>query len=490
MSKFNNTVTNTTTNRSGSVAYKMNDKERLVCAALTSMFCEPKFYGSTDNDIVTLATNLCQKGEGEFVAKLAVYARTVFNMRSVSHVLTAIVAHETTGSGIIRTLVPAVCVRADDMLEITVAYEKMYGKPFPNGMKRGLAEAMMKFNEYQYAKYNGGNKEFKFTDLLRICHPKALTSTKAELFGKILSDTLETPYTWEVELSRSGNTKEVWESLIESHRLGYMAMLRNLRNMYIKDVNMTPVLEKLADPVEVAKSKQFPFRFYAAYREIDKFTQPKKNDILLALNKALEASVENMEKIEGRTLVAVDVSGSMDNYVSKRSDVTCRDIAELFGAMSSRLCEDATVVYFNSAASYSWNPMYKKGYKVEHYGKWDNIMANVGTHGRGGGTDMSLPLVYALDEVTDKPFDRVIYFSDNENNMQQRTMQGLADKYRRDKNPNFWVHAVDLQGYGTQQFCGEKFNLIAGWDESVWSFINMAEKGFGSLVDSIEAVSL
>ena len=111
-----------------------------------------------------------------------------------------------------------------------------------------------------------------------------------------------------------------------------------------------------------------------------------------------------------------------------------------------------------------------------------------------GGTDLSLPLYFALQKdpsVNIRPFDRIIYFSDNECNSSwnglYKTVQGQANKYRRKYNPNFWVHGVDLQGYGTQQFCGERFNLIAGWSDTVLPFINMAEKGFGTLVKTIEA---
>ncbi len=87
-----------------------------------------------------------------------------------------------------------------------------------------------------------------------------------------------------------------------------------------------------------------------------------------------------------------------------------------------------------------------------------------------------------------KPFDRVIYFSDNECNCRlSTTVQGLADKYRRKYNKDFWVHGVDLQGYGTQQFCGAHFNLIAGWSDRVLSFINLAEAGMGNMVKEVEA---
>ena len=92
MSKFNNNVTMKTTNKSGHVAYKMQDKEKLVSMVLTTMFGEPKFYGDNSSELVKLAEEICQY-DPEFVSRLAVYARNVFNMRSVSHVLTCIVAH-------------------------------------------------------------------------------------------------------------------------------------------------------------------------------------------------------------------------------------------------------------------------------------------------------------------------------------------------------------------------------------------------------------
>ena len=71
MSKFNTSTSgsNITTNRSGFKAYTMSDKEHLVTSVLTSFFGEPKYYGSTDNDIIKLATE-CAKVDPEFLCKL------------------------------------------------------------------------------------------------------------------------------------------------------------------------------------------------------------------------------------------------------------------------------------------------------------------------------------------------------------------------------------------------------------------------------------
>ena len=487
MAKFNTTNTIKTTNRSGYPAYSMEDKKHLVTAVLTTMFGEPKFYGSTDNDIVRLAT-ACAKAAPEFLCKLACYARNVGNMRSVSHVLTSVIARE--AHEFTRAAIRNVVVRPDDITEIMACYASMYGKPFPNAMKREIASVIQKFDEFQIAKYNGGNKAIKFRDVLRITHPTPKDEATETLFGKILSDTLETPYTWEVELSTRGNTKEVWDELIASGKVGYMALLRNLRNIVQSGADIAPVLKKLADPAEVRRSRQLPFRFYSAYRTLvgERLMTP---DIHRALESAICASVDNMEQIKGRTLIAVDVSGSMGRPISSKSDVRSCDIAALMGAMASRLCEDATVCYFDWTG---WH-FKSKGYRIARYGKFDSVLdICLRSSFSGGGTDLSLPLHYALNEHDTrnvKPFDRIIYFSDNECNSafdgSERPVQRMANEYRRMYNENFWVHGVDLQGYGTQQFTGDKFNLIAGWSEAVLPFIMLAEKGISTLVDTIEA---
>ena len=164
MAKFNQSNTIKTTNRSGYTAYEMPEKEHLVSAVLTTMFGEPKFYGSTDNDIVRLAT-ACAKSFPSFLTKLACYARNVGNMRSVSHVLTAVIARE--AHEYTRPTIRNVVVRPDDITEIMACYQSMYGKPFPNAMKREIADVLQRFDEYQIAKYSGDRKSTR----LNSSHP-------------------------------------------------------------------------------------------------------------------------------------------------------------------------------------------------------------------------------------------------------------------------------------------------------------------------------
>ncbi len=487
MAKFNQSNTNKTLNRDNFPAYRMELKEHLVTAVLTTMFGEPKFYGSTDGDIVKLATR-CASADPDFLCRLACYARNDNNLRSVSHVLCCVIARE--AHEYTRRTVRNIVIRPDDMTEILACYKQMYGKPFPNALKRELANSIQRFDEYQLAKYNRGGA-IKLRDVLRITHPTPKDAQTEALFRKVLDDTLATPYTWETELSAKGNTKAVWNELIASGKVGYMALLRNLRNIVKSGADIAPVLKVLSDPEQVRRSRQLPFRFYSAYLTlVDE--RLMTDSIHRALEKALEVSVENMEQIPGRTLIAVDVSGSMGSRISSKSIVRCCDIASLLGAMASRICEDATVCYFDCSGS--WSSVGGKGYTIKHYGKFDSILDICkNSHFSGGGTQMDLPMLFALDEDGSrdvKPFDRVIYFSDNECNSSYgglyQTVQGMVDKYRRKYNKDFWVHGVDIQGYGTQQFTGRNFNLIAGWSESVLPFINLAEKGVGSLVTAIE----
>ena len=478
MSKFNNNVTMKTTNKSGHVAYKMQDKEKLVSMVLTTMFGEPKFYGDNSSELVKLAEEICQY-DPEFVSRLAVYARNVFNMRSVSHVLTCIVAHY--GRGIFtRKAIAGVVQRPDDITEIMSCYIKMYGKPIPNALKRQISIQMNKINEYGFAKYNGGNKEITFKDVLRICHPAPTNTTQDTLFNKIMTDSLETPYTWEVELSTRGNTKEVWEELIDSGKVGYMALLRNLANIIkANPKNINKVYDTLRNADNVHKSRQLPFRFFSAYKTLEEkgLLTSKIADVL---EDAISASVDNMEKIKGKTLIAIDVSGSMSYRISDKSTVRCSDISRLLGCIANRICEDAVIVTFDTSLK-----------EYVHSSRSGILSSTNRMWNCGGGTNLRLPMMKILK--SGEYFDRMIMLSDNEINCSfsgfNKTCMSDVNKYRKTVNPNFWVHAIDLMGYGTQQYIGDKTNIIAGWSERALEFINTAESGLGGIVQAIMSYS-
>ncbi|XP_034559516.1 telomerase protein component 1-like [Notolabrus celidotus] len=82
---------------------------------------------------------------------------------------------------------------------------------------------------------------------------------------------LKEPETWDRLLSLKGNKAATWEKLIDNKSLPFMAMLRNLRNMITKGISEAhhnKILSRLTNKKAVIQSRQFPFRFLAAYKVI------------------------------------------------------------------------------------------------------------------------------------------------------------------------------------------------------------------------------
>ncbi len=483
MSKFNQKKVDSdlTLNEEGALAYRKQDREALVSMVLTTFYNEEKFYGDNSDELVERAKTMIVK-DAKFVANLAIYARNEMNLRSVSHVLCATLAYVNEGKEWVRYACDNCILRADDITEILAYYVNTYGKPIPNSLKKALASAMEKFDEYQLAKYTKKGSQFNFKDVLRLTHAKAKTEERNELYKKVVSDTLATPYTWETELSSKGNTKEVWEELIASGKVGYMALLRNLNNIVkAEPSNIDDALNVIKNEKAVLKSKVLPFRFFSAYTKLAE-NENTSSKVLDAIEEAIEVSVKNMEKLSGKTLIAVDVSGSMRSPVSRRSETTCCDIARVLAAVSTYICEDSICLAFDDTLN-----------KVSLSSK-SGIIANAKSiEFRGGGTYCDLPIDYITQNKI--VVDRIIMLSDNMCNSdsfaracygRRTTTQTAVDNYKNKVNKDVIIHAVDLQGYSTKQVKGEGVNFIAGWNENILSYINLYEKGVTSLIEAVE----
>lgn len=479
-----------TTNKSGYAAYRLDDKTRLVAMSLTTMLGEPKFYGDNTNELIKLAEKLCDGGEVEFVCKLAVWARTKGNLRSVSHALMAVAArHKNNANGpspVRKAARMIASQRGDDGTEMLATYLALYGKEDkahnPNALRRGICDALQVAKPYSIAKYQSSGKAVKLRDTLRITHPNAARSDTEDAMGKAVDGTLAVPKSWETELSARGNTKEVWEELLSEGRVGIMAALRNMRNIIKSSADIQPVLDMLENPDVIARSRQLPFRFFSAYRELAN-AGLATTSVARALDGAMMLACGNVDRLDGRTAVLIDTSGSMGSPVSRRSTVSCAKIAAVLGAMATHISDDAWVAHFDTSASVV--PM-----------TGTSIIGDIKAVPRwGGGTDMATGFDCLIQSGYDA--DRVIVLSDNEVNGggfwhgdNKKVIQGKLDEYRRHVGHDVWCHAIDLQGYGTSQFIGPKLNIMAGWSEQVLRFISMAENGFGTLADEITSLDL
>jgi hypothetical protein len=200
--------------------------------------------------------------------------------------------------------------------------------------------------------------------------------------------------TWEAVAGWLGGPLDaaVWEALVPT--LGYMAALRNLRNLDeagVSDEVASALAARLQDPEQVARSRQLPLRFLSAYREAPSLRWAP------ALEKALQLSLANVPALPGRTLVLVDRSGSMFCPMSARSRVTRADVAAVFGAALALRAADATLVEFGST------------HRVLALPRAESLLRSVERFGNLGGTETA-----AAVRGTYRRHDRVVIVTDEQ----------------------------------------------------------------------------
>jgi hypothetical protein len=225
--------------------------------------------------------------------------------------------------------------RADELAEFIAMYWKDGRVPLSGQVKKGLAAAFPKFDEYQLAKYDRGGP-IKLRDVLFLCHAKPRDQAQAEVWKKLVSGSLTTPDTWEVALSSGADKREAWERLLHEQKLGALALLRNLRNMREAGVDESLVLSALGS---MSTTRVLPFRFLAAARYAPHWEE--------ALEKAMLKCVAAPEKLPGKTIVLVDVSGSMTAPLSRRSEMQRTDAAYGLAVLLREIAEKVAVYSFS-----------------------------------------------------------------------------------------------------------------------------------------------
>ena len=485
-------------NHEGEKAYAMTPEMELYTAVVTCALSD-KFYESKDDRMNRIA-DLIRKVDPVFVAKLAVYTRTQMNLRSIPLFLIVELAKIHNGDSLVKRTIEKTVLRADEIMELLMCYQLCNSEG--DGVKKlnklsrqvqeGLKSAFNRFDEYQFAKYNRSNLEVKLKDALFLVHPKANTPEQQAVFDKIVSDSLQTPYTWETELSAFGQkkfgTKEekaealkaLWEELIDSNKLGYMALLRNLRNILqaqVSPAHIKKVAATISDPVKVENSKQLPFRFLAAYKELMEVKSSHTSLILSALEDAAKASVVSLQGfgIDTDVLVAADVSGSMFSRISPKSSIMHYDIGILLSMLLKSKC--ASVI----------SGMFGDTWKVLNLPA-DNILANtIEMKRREGEVGYSTNGYKVIDYLVDNniKMDKVMMFTDMQmwdNTYHRLSIEKSWDEYRK-KYPEAKLYLFDLAGYGDApvRIVSDDVILIAGWSDKVFDVLKAIESGEDAL---------
>ncbi|MGM9862091.1 MAG: TROVE domain-containing protein, partial [Muribaculaceae bacterium] len=495
MSKFNTIVKNEshTLNHEGAEAYKMPAEQELYTTVVTSSLSD-KFYETSEEQIRRMSA-LISKCDHKFVAQLAVYARTEMNLRSIPLFLVVQLAKIHSGDNLVSRTIAKVVLRADEIMELLICYQwcnKSEGikklARLSHQVQIGLQYAFNRFDEYQFAKYNRDNLEVKLRDALFLVHPKATDEARQAIFDKIANKSLQTPYTWETELSALGRQafdtpdakreafKAKWEQLISSGKLGYMALLRNLRNILEVDVDtnlVKDVAERLCNPHEVARSKQFPFRFLAAYRELRSIDNGSVPLVMDALEQAVDATAQNISGFNKstRVLLACDVSGSMYAPISVRSSIKNYDIGLVLAMLLKNRCENVVSGIFGT----DWKPI-----NLPSKGILSNVEQMYKREGEVGYSTNGYKVIeYLL--AHNIIMDKIMMFTDCQmwssfgNGL---TIQSEWDKYKT-MVPKAKLYLFDLNGYGQSplKLVGNDVALIAGWSDKVFDMLEAIENG-------------
>lgn len=377
------------TTHEGGVGFARDPKSELFLLAVTNLVGENTFYEKGDQRDARFITLIRQTAAADpaWFGAFVPWLRSEANMRSAPLVAALEGARVWRANGIKggRRLVDSALQRPDEPGEAVAYWLDNHGRRIPKPIKRGIADAVARlYNEYAVGKYDTDSAAVRFGDVIDLTHPKTAHAWQGSLYRHCLDrrhgrdEVIPAPlemlrkrralFALPVSQRRSHMTTQAlreagvtweqvagwlqgpldaqaWELLIPT--MGYMALLRNLRNFDqagVSDITARQVADRLRDPAQVARSRQFPIRFYSAYKNTHSLRWGQ------ALEEALNLSLSNVPELPGRTLILVDRSGSMFGGLSERSQLNRADMAAVFGAALSLRCAQPTLVQYGTGS--------------------------------------------------------------------------------------------------------------------------------------------
>src|SRR6478672_3605580 len=274
----------------GTPARHISPEMQLRRSVLACLLWESQFY-EDGVEIGGRIAELVPQVAAEKVAALAFEAREQSKLRHVPLLLVREMARHKTHRAAVSDTLARVIQRADELAEFVAVYWKDGRVPLSGQVKKGLAAAFPKFDEYQLAKYDRGGP-IKLRDVLFLSHAKPRDEAQAAVWKRLIAGELTAPDTWEVALSSGADKREAWERLLREEKLGALALLRNLRNMKEAGVDESLVLNALGS---MSTARVLPFRFLAAARYAPQWEE--------ALEQAMLKCVAGQEKLPGKTVV-------------------------------------------------------------------------------------------------------------------------------------------------------------------------------------------
>ncbi|MFI6940741.1 TROVE domain-containing protein [Streptomyces sp. NPDC050418] len=490
----------------GGRGYERTERSELFLLAIANMVGQRTFYeagADRDDRFAHLVRKLAVE-DPEWTAGLLGWLRGEGNLRTASLVGAAEYVKARLDAGVTdgpsnRSVIASVLQRPDEPGELLGYWTSVYGRALPKPVKRGVADAVRRlYHGKSLLKYDTSGKGYRFGDILNLVHaaPDPDKTWQGELFKYALdrrhhpeaavppasspvlvahSELMGLPVaerravvtgaggaerlaaagmTWEALAGwlQGPMDRDAWEAVIPS--MGAMALVRNLRNFGqagVSDEVAAAVAAKIADPEQVRRSRQFPFRYLAAYRHAPslRWAYP--------LEQALAHSLANVPELPGRTLVLVDRSGSMFySRMSDRSELTRADGAAVFGTAVAQRAERADLVQFGSTSS------------TVPCGKGESVLKVIERFGDLGGTDTSAAVRRFYDG-----HDRVLIVTD-----EQYTYSAVGDPTAQ-VPADVPVYTWNLAGYRAGHGPSGTHNrhTFGGLSDAAFRMVPLLERG-------------
>jgi hypothetical protein len=487
---FNYKQSNKTTNMEGFESYdRLSFRADLTALIFTQVNTTDRYYevyGDTLARVQTYVEN--NPKEIEFIVKTMVFARTELNLRTITHWLAFIVAPLASGKGYLRKAYYEILIRPDDALEIVSIFNHTSMK-IPNALRRAIRDRLENsWDGYQLKKYFGGKHAVKVPDLIKLAHPTPKTTMQSTMWQNAIAGTMsniETAQTVNASVVGDEERSKKYISMIKEGKLGYMALLKNLKHIIINGIeekDLAIVQTALTLEKAIKGSRILPFRIAQAYEAmketggVDKFLIKR---VLNSLEEAFKISVGNFQIVPKSAKVALmlDDSASMGYSIKDPfgyGKVMTAAVHELVG-------KDNSIVYL-------WSDKARQ-IEIGHPMEWV-----ASTSARGGGTVLSLAVEELIKDNT--VVDYLFVFTDMQENSRgwssNETFAEALDRYRNEMNKDVKVIFWNLAGYqgGMPVQRGDSNLEIVGMSDVILKLLPSLIQDKDAIFKAIEALEL
>lgn len=508
--------TNTTRNHEGAVVHNLSSLEVLFSKVLGSFFGESTYYEkkTAEKDFVDLVKtiNNVEYEDIEYVLKIALLGREYNMIQYPLSVLTACFNDErfkgqhfvdSNGRNKLQYYSDRIVRRGRDIIDVMATQINAFGfdvvkkgkknhrdLPLPIQLRKAMKHKLESFNDYQLSKALSESREVTLADCIKLLHPD---EKRAKVSKGFYSDVIEGKVKFggetkqvQTELSKSRNKNsnstvaDVKQSLDSST---VMAIVKNLVALHRAGVlndheAVDSICNKLTDPKQVKSSRLLPFRFYSAWKEVNKLTSSygvrKVSD---ALVKALDLSVSNLNPMDGFNAILIDMSGSMDYEISSMSSMTAKEVAVVLGAICFKQGVGEVYVFANSC---------EKVTGISSASTVMDIVKQIMNYKVGGATYLDVAMkTITRDSIKGAKYDNLILLSDNDCYSSSGSSFRLSGYSvgSADDTVSSMIKSGVIKKFYLNNLLGNKFaivntddfrkNLITGFSERIVETINI-----------------